>query len=103
VNTPAHPNTFGARDTLRVGNRSYTYFRLDALAAKGYDLATLPFSFKVLLENLLRFEDGRSVTPADCKTSPAFRVSSTSRRCAMRSPTWAANRPRSTRCSRLRS
>ena len=44
MNTPAHPNSFGARDTLRVGTRTYTYFRLDALAAKGYDLATLPFS-----------------------------------------------------------
>jgi aconitate hydratase len=65
VNTPAHPNSFGARDTLRVGAKSYTYFRLDALAAKGHDLATLPFSLKVLLENLLRFEDGRSVEAAD--------------------------------------
>ena len=62
MNTPAHPNSFGARDTLRVGDRSYTYFRLGALAAKGYDLATLPYSLKVLLENLLRFEDGRSVS-----------------------------------------
>jgi aconitate hydratase len=65
VNTPAHPNSFGARDTLRVGDRSYTYYRLGALAAKGYDLATLPYSLKVLLENLLRFEDGRSVSAAD--------------------------------------
>jgi aconitate hydratase len=65
VNTTAHPNTFGARDTLTVGSRAYTYFRLDALTAKGYDLATLPFAFKVLLENLLRFEDGRSVTAGD--------------------------------------
>jgi aconitate hydratase len=65
VNTQTHPNSFDARDTLRVGNRTYQYFRLDALTKKGYDLATLPFSFKVLLENLLRFEDGRSVTAAD--------------------------------------
>jgi aconitate hydratase len=65
VNTPAHPDSFGARDTLRVGDRTYTYFRLDALAAKGHDIATLPFSLKVLLENLLRYEDGRSVEAAD--------------------------------------
>jgi aconitate hydratase len=65
VNQPAHPNSFGARDTLRVGDRSYTYFRLGALADRGYDLATMPFSFKILLENLLRFEDGRSVEAAD--------------------------------------
>jgi aconitate hydratase len=65
VNTPAHPNSFGARDTLRVGDRTYTYFRLDALAKRGFDIATLPFSLKVLLENLLRYEDGRSVEAAD--------------------------------------
>ncbi len=65
MNTPAHPNSFGARDTLRVGDRTYTYFRLDALAKRGFDIATLPFSLKVLLENLLRYEDGRSVEAAD--------------------------------------
>ncbi len=65
MNTPAHPNSFGARDTLRVGDRTYTYFRLDALAARGFDVATLPVSLKVLLENLLRYEDGRSVEAGD--------------------------------------
>jgi aconitate hydratase len=78
VNTPAHPNSFGARDTLRVGDRTYTYFRLDAVAAKGHDVATLPFSFKVLLENLLRYEDGRSVEAADVEAlagwDPAARI-----------------------------
>jgi aconitate hydratase len=77
VNTPAHPNSFGARDTLRVGNHTYTYFRLDALAAKGYDLATLPFSLKVLLENLLRFEDGRSVQAADVAALAGWKPGST--------------------------
>jgi len=77
VNTSAHPNSFGARDTLRVGNRTYAYFRLDALAAQGYDLATLPFSFKVLLENLLRFEDGRSVTAADIAALAGWKPGST--------------------------
>ncbi len=69
--TQAHPNSFSARDTLRVAPpsgsgqpRSYTYFRLGALDAS-YDLATLPYSLKILLENLVRFEDGRSVTRAD--------------------------------------
>ncbi len=78
MNTPAHPNSFGARDTLRVGDRTYTYFRLDAVAAKGHDVATLPFSFKVLLENLLRYEDGRSVEAADVEAlagwDPAARI-----------------------------
>jgi aconitate hydratase len=61
----SHPNSFGARAMLRVGDRSYIYYRLDALAERGFDLATMPFSLKVLLENLLRYEDGRSVGKAD--------------------------------------
>ncbi len=65
MQTTDHPNSFDARATLRVGNRTYTYFRLDALAERGFDLATLPFSLKVLLENLLRYEDGRSVLKGD--------------------------------------
>ncbi|MEA2666892.1 MAG: aconitate hydratase, partial [Candidatus Eremiobacteraeota bacterium] len=60
-----HPNSFSARDTLRVGGREYTYYRLGALAERGHDLATLPYSLKILLENLIRFEDGRSVGKAD--------------------------------------
>ena len=46
-----HPNSFDARDTLKVGDREHTIFRLDALQSK-YDVARLPFSLKVLLENL---------------------------------------------------
>jgi aconitate hydratase len=51
-------NSFGSRATLRVGEISYEIHRLDVLAAAG----DLPFSLKVLLENLLRTEDGRNVT-----------------------------------------
>ena len=58
------PNSFGARATLTVGERSYEIFRLDALQAK-YDIARLPFSLKVLLENLLRNEDGESIRAQD--------------------------------------
>ena len=65
MNSQAHPNSFGAQDTLRAGSREYAYFRLAALASKGYDLDTLPYSLKILLENLVRFEDGVSVTSAD--------------------------------------
>jgi aconitate hydratase len=65
VNTQAHPNSFSARDTLRVGAREYAYYRLAALAEAGHDLATLPYSLKILLENLVRFEDGRSVPRDD--------------------------------------
>jgi aconitate hydratase len=51
-------NSFGARDTLRVGSTDYEVFRLDAV--KGFE--KLPFSLKVLLENLLRTEDGANIT-----------------------------------------
>jgi aconitate hydratase len=57
-------NSFGARDTLEVGGRSFEIFRLDALQAR-FDVARLPFSLKVLLENLLRTEGNGSVTAAD--------------------------------------
>jgi aconitate hydratase len=59
-----HPNSFDARDTLNVGDREHTIFRLDALQSK-YDVARLPFSLKVLLENLLRTEGNGSVDAAD--------------------------------------
>ncbi len=55
-------DSFGARDTLEVGGQSLTYYRLDrAAAALGADLAHLPFTHRILLENLLRYEDGTSV------------------------------------------
>src|ERR1700733_328109 len=54
-------NSFGAESTLQVGDRSYTIHRLDALA--GHDIEHLPYSLKVLLENLLRNEDGVNVLP----------------------------------------
>src|SRR5881227_1310755 len=57
----AHPDSFGARATLDAGGETYEIFRLDALQQK-YDVARLPYSLKVLLENLLRFEDGEAVT-----------------------------------------
>jgi aconitate hydratase len=57
-------NSFGAKDTLEVGGRTYEIFRLDALQQR-FDVARLPFSLKVLLENLLRTEGSGSVTAAD--------------------------------------
>ncbi len=59
-------DSFGARSTLEVGGRSYEVFRLDALQER-FDVARLPYSLKVLLENVLRLEDGRSVTAADAE------------------------------------
>ncbi len=54
-------NSFGAAATLRAGGRSYRIYRLDALG----DVSRLPFSIKILLENLLRQEDGVAVKAAD--------------------------------------
>src|ERR671935_2745008 len=60
-------DSFGARDTLEVSGREYEIFRLDALQAS-YDVARLPYSIKVLLENALRLEDGESVTKDHVET-----------------------------------
>src|SRR3954469_11289726 len=57
-------NSFDARAELEVGGRTYEIFRLDALQAS-HDVARLPFSLKVLLENLLRNEDGVAVRRED--------------------------------------
>ncbi|HSO53038.1 MAG TPA: aconitate hydratase [Actinomycetes bacterium] len=57
-------NSFGAKAGLDVGDRSLEVFRLDALGSVG-DVGGLPFSLKVLLENLLRNEDGSAVTAED--------------------------------------
>ncbi|HEX8690295.1 MAG TPA: aconitate hydratase, partial [Solirubrobacterales bacterium] len=57
-------DSFGARSTLDIGGRSYEIYRLDSLQQR-FDVARLPYSLKVLLENVLRLEDGHSVTAAD--------------------------------------
>ncbi|MGA3034628.1 MAG: aconitate hydratase [Terracidiphilus sp.] len=58
-------NSFSSKAVLTSGNRSYTIYRLPALSSRGLNLARLPFSLKILLENLLRREDGINVTAAD--------------------------------------
>src|SRR3954453_7767308 len=60
-------DSFGAKDTLEVGGSSYEIYRLDAVSGEGLDVASLPFSLKVLLENLLRTEDGADITADDIK------------------------------------
>jgi aconitate hydratase len=57
-------NSFDARRTLTVGGRSLDFFALDALQSR-FDVARLPFSLKILLENLLRTEGNGSVTAED--------------------------------------
>ena len=64
--SPSSKNSLGSRDTLTVGKHSYEIYRLDALEKRGIGHGgQLPFSLRVLLENLLRQEDGRFVRPAD--------------------------------------
>jgi aconitate hydratase len=58
-------NHFGSQASLRVDERDYTIFRLDAVARKHPQVARLPFALKILLENLLRCEDGQTVRPED--------------------------------------
>ncbi len=58
-------NSFQSRSELKSGNRTYEIFKLSALAKHGVSLASLPYSLRILLENLLRHEDGKSVTADD--------------------------------------
>lgn len=60
-------DSLGTRDTLTVGGKSYTYFSFAKAAEKLGDVSRLPFSMKVLLENMLRFEDGVTVSTDDAQ------------------------------------
>jgi aconitate hydratase len=60
-------NSFGSRSVLQVGKRKLEIHRLSALAKAGLAIDKLPFSLKILLENLLRTEDGRVVKEADIR------------------------------------
>ena len=65
---PTDHDTFSVRRTLDVAGRSYTYYSLPAAAEAGLgDISRLPVSLKILLENLLRFEDGRTVRADDIR------------------------------------
>jgi aconitate hydratase len=56
-------DTFSSRATLQAGGRTYTYYRLEALEKAGFSVGRLPFSVRILLENLLRNEDGLAFLP----------------------------------------
>src|SRR5215467_5926235 len=60
-------NSFGSRSTLRVGQRTYEIYRLDALDKQVCPTQNLPYCLRILLENLLRTENGRSVTADDIR------------------------------------
>lgn len=77
--------TFDAASTLKVADRSYKYFRLAALEEAGIaSLVRLPYSVKVLLENLLRFEDGRTVRREDIEALARWSRNSQEREIAFR-------------------
>jgi aconitate hydratase len=66
--SPSQKNSFATRAALKVGSESFEIYRLDALERSGVgNPSRLPFSLKVLLENLLRHEDGRFVHPEDIR------------------------------------
>jgi aconitate hydratase len=74
-------NSFGTRTTLAVGARTYQMFSLPALERAGFpEIARLPFSLKILLENLLRHEDGRFVKAADVEALARWDVKSTAQK-----------------------
>ena len=63
-------DSFGARATISVASHAYEFFRITSVA--GANLSRLPFSLKILLENLLRFEDGNSVNTGDIQALGAW-------------------------------
>jgi aconitate hydratase len=73
-------DTLNTRSTLQVGGRTIHYYSLEKAAAQLGDISRLPFSMKVLLENLLRFEDGATVTTDDLKAMVQWLADRTSER-----------------------
>src|ERR1700677_1803587 len=69
-------NSFGARATFKVGKNEYELYRLDALDKQGISTRHLPFSLRILLENLLRTEDGRNVTKDEIRALAAWNKNS---------------------------
>jgi aconitate hydratase len=69
-------NSFNSRSSLKVGNKEYEIHRLDALDRQGIPTKHLPFSLRILLENLLRTEDGRNVTSEEVRALAAWNKNS---------------------------
>ncbi len=67
ANDATAQDSFGARSQLRVGDAAYQVYRLGAVADEGTDVATLPYSLKILLECLLRTENGTDITADDVR------------------------------------
>ncbi len=69
-------NSFNSRSILKVGNKEYEIYRLDALDKQGISTKHLPFSLRILLENLLRTEDGRNVSKDEISAIAAWNKNS---------------------------
>src|ERR1700723_1741245 len=69
-------NTFNSRSSLKVGNKEYEIYRLDALDQQGISTKHLPYSLRILLENLLRTEDGRNVKKEDIRSMASWNKNS---------------------------
>src|SRR5579862_6708911 len=69
-------NSFNSRSTLKVGKKEYEIYRLDALDKQGISTKHLPYSLRILLENLLRTEDGRNVKKEDIRSLAAWNKNS---------------------------
>ncbi len=67
-------NSFGAASTLTVGGSQYRYYALEALARRGANIARIPYSIKILLENLLRTENGATVKASDVEYVSAWKI-----------------------------
>src|ERR1700749_4937454 len=67
-------NSFGAASTLKVGASEYRYYALEALEKRGANIARVPYSIKILLENLLRTENGATVKASDIEYVAAWKI-----------------------------
>jgi aconitate hydratase len=72
-------NSFNSRSPLKVGNKEYEIYRLDALDRQGISTKHLPFCLRILLENLLRTEDGRNVKKEDVRSMAAWGTKGTTK------------------------
>src|SRR6202051_5013998 len=69
-------NSFNSRSLLKVGNKEYEIYRLDALDQQSISTKHLPYSLRILLENLLRTEDGRNVKKEDIRSLASWNKNS---------------------------
>jgi aconitate hydratase len=70
----AQSNSFGAASTLTVGGSQYGYYALEALEKRGANISRIPYSIKILLENLLRTENGAAVKASDIEYVAAWKI-----------------------------